>query len=134
MLPKTEMKIVPKDVFAKGSDVADLAPLADQTGADLTGRDRLVSNVIFSWVGHSVLSVAGFIMPRMIDRHLGQQMLGVWDFGWSLVSYFFMIEAGISGAVSRYVAKYRTVGDVAAVNRIVSSGSWSGRRNRSTAG
>ena len=53
---------------------------------DLTGRDRLVSNVLFSWGGNFVFIIAGFIMPRMIDRRLGQELLGIWDFAWSLVN------------------------------------------------
>lgn len=90
---------------------------------DLTGRDRLVSNVIFSWGAHFVFIIAGFILPRMIDHHLGQDLLGVWDFAWSLVSYFGLVSAGIGSSVNRYVARYRAVRDVTGVNRIVSSAS-----------
>ena len=96
---------------------------AERTGDDLTGRDRLVSNVIFVWAAHFVFIVAGFIMPRMIDRRLGQELLGVWDFAWSLVHYFELVQMGLSSSVNRYVARYRAVGDIAGVNRIVSSAS-----------
>ena len=88
---------------------------------DLTGRDRLLSNVLFSWGGHFVFIIAGFILPRMIDNNLGQDLLGVWDFSWSLVSYFSLVQAGIGSSVNRYVAKYRTVGDILGVNKVVSS-------------
>jgi len=97
---------------------------AEQDGRsqeDLTGRDRLVSNVVFNWAGHFVFIIAGFVMPRMIDRRLGQELLGVWDFAWSLVSYFQFVQAGISTSVNRYVAKYRIAGDIPALNGIVSS-------------
>src|SRR5437660_2502691 len=73
---------------------------------DLTGRERLVSNVLFTWAGQMVFFVAGFIMPRMIDHRLGQEVLGVWDFSWSLVSYFRFVELGITSSVNRHVAKY----------------------------
>jgi len=88
---------------------------------DLTGRDRLVANVIFNWGGHFVFIVAGFILPRMIDRRLGQELLGVWDFAWSLVSYFGLVAAGIASSVNRYVARYRLAGDISGVNAVVSS-------------
>jgi O-antigen/teichoic acid export membrane protein len=91
---------------------------------DLTGRDRLVSNVIFSWAAHFVFLVAGFILPRMIDHRLGQEMLGVWDFAWSLVSYFTIVQAGIGSSVNRYVARYQAAGDMTGVSRIVSSASF----------
>jgi O-antigen/teichoic acid export membrane protein len=90
---------------------------------DLTGRDRLVANVIFSWAAHLVFLVAGFIMPRMIDRRLGQELLGIWDFAWSLVSYFSLVQMGIVSGVNRYVANYRANSDIAGVNRVASSAS-----------
>ncbi|UCD49723.1 MAG: oligosaccharide flippase family protein [Phycisphaerales bacterium] len=92
-----------------------------QSAHDVTGRERLVSNVLFSWGAHFVFIVAGFIMPRMIDRRLGQDLLGVWDFAWSLISYFGLVQAGIGSSVNRYVARYRATGDMAGVNRVVSS-------------
>ncbi len=88
---------------------------------DLTGRDRLVSNVIFSFGGHLVFVVMGFMLPRTIDRSLGQELLGVWDFGWSIVSYFYFVQAGIGSSVSRYVAKHRAAGNTASVNVVVNS-------------
>jgi O-antigen/teichoic acid export membrane protein/peptidoglycan/xylan/chitin deacetylase (PgdA/CDA1 family) len=88
---------------------------------DMTGKDRLIGNVIFSWASHFVFIIAGFLIPRIIDQHLGQELLGVWDFGWSLVSYFSLVQAGIGSSVNRYVARYRAAGDITGVNRIVSS-------------
>ena len=88
---------------------------------DLTGKDRLVGNVIYSWLAHFVLIVSGFIMPRVIDHQLGQDLLGVWDFAWSLVSYFGLVQAGVGSSVNRYVARYRAASDIAGINRIVSS-------------
>jgi len=88
---------------------------------DLTGRSRIVRNVFASWVAHFVFVVAGFIMPRFLDRHLGQELLGVWDFGWSLVGYFGLVQVGIGSSVDPFVAKYRAVHDTAGLNRAVSS-------------
>lgn len=92
-----------------------------KTSEDLAGRDRLLRNVIFSWAAHFVFIVSGFIMPRMIDRRLGQELLGIWDFSWSLVSYFHLVQAGIASSVNRYVGRYRATGDLSGINRIVSS-------------
>ncbi|MHC4166761.1 MAG: oligosaccharide flippase family protein [Planctomycetota bacterium] len=92
-----------------------------EVDSDPAGRDRMVSNVLFSWGGHFVFIIAGFVMPRMIDRRLGKELLGIWDFAWSLVAYFHLVEAGISSSVNRYVARYRAAGDLTGVNSIVSS-------------
>jgi len=94
---------------------------AGAASVDLTGRDRMIGNVLASWSGHLVLIVAGFILPRMIDRRLGQDLLGVWDFAWSLIAYFSLVQAGIGSSVNRYVARYRALGDIDGVNRAVSS-------------
>lgn len=88
---------------------------------DLTGRSRLVSNVLFTWAGQLVYFVSGFIMPRLIDHKLGQDVLGVWDFSWSLVMYFRFVEMGLSGSVNRYVARHWGKQDIEGINRVVSS-------------
>ena len=89
---------------------------------DLTGRAQMTQNVIASWAGHLVFVIAGFILPRLIDRQIGQETLGVWDFGWSMVSYFGLVSGGVMGAVSRYVAGYRAAGDEKKVSMTVSTG------------
>ena len=88
---------------------------------DLTGRDRMVWNVLASWVGQLAFVLAGFVMPRMIDRYAGQAALGIWDFSWSLVSYFGLANLGVGSSVNRYVASYRAVNDTSGLNRAVTS-------------
>ena len=88
---------------------------------DLTGRERITWNVLSSWAGHSVFIAAGFILPRLIDERLGQQRLGVWDFAWSCVAYFGLVQGGVVSSINRYVARHRAAGDTAGVNRVVSS-------------
>lgn len=88
---------------------------------DLSGRDRMAWNVIASWIGQMVFVVAGFVMPRFMDRHIGQAALGVWDFGWSLVSYLSLAQGGIGSSVNRFVARHRAQSDQAGVNRAVAS-------------
>lgn len=88
---------------------------------DLTGRDRLVGNVLISWAGYFVFVVAGFVMPRLIDRQIGREALGVWDFAWSLIHYFGLLQAGVGTSVNRYVAKHRATHDVEGINRTAAS-------------
>jgi len=88
---------------------------------DSTGRDRMAWNVLATWGAHLVFIIAGFLMPRLIDRRLGQVSLGVWDFGWSMVSYFALAQVGVGSSVNRYVARFRAMGDVEGLRRTVSS-------------
>lgn len=89
---------------------------------DRTGRSRLVSNVSITWIGQMVYLATGFIMPRMIDHKLGQEVLGVWDFCWSLVAYSRFVDFGITTSVNRYVGRLWAQKDIAGINRVVSSG------------
>src|SRR5580658_1782565 len=88
---------------------------------DPTGRRQMAGNVLASWASQVIFIVAGFILPHLIDRSLGQARLGVWDFSWSLVSYFSLVQSGIIASVSRYVAGYLAVNDLKDVNRAVST-------------
>lgn len=93
----------------------------ERSGTTVTGVNRITRNVLASWLGYSVFVVGGFIMPRFIDREIGQHALGVWDFAWALVAYFGMVQADVVSAVSRYVARFAGVQDTEGVNRTVSS-------------
>ncbi len=92
-----------------------------QPAPDVSGRQQLVRNVLVSWLSQLVFIAAGFIMPRLIDHQLGQEMLGLWDFGWTIVAYFSLVQMGVVGSINRYVATHQATGDVAGVNRCVSS-------------
>ena len=81
----------------------------------------MARNVLSSWGGHVVFVLAGFVMPRLIDVRIGQVSLGLWDFSWSMVSYFGLAQVGVGSSVNRYVAKYRAANDVESLNRTVSS-------------
>jgi O-antigen/teichoic acid export membrane protein len=88
---------------------------------DFSGRDRMLRNVFTSWGAHLVFVVAGFVLPRVIDRSLGQEALGIWDFAWSITVYLLLTQLGIGSAVNRHVAMYRATDDYARLNGAVSS-------------
>jgi len=81
----------------------------------------MAANVLASWAGHLVFIASGFVMPRLIDGKIGQEALGVWDFAWSLISYFALVQGGVVSSVNRFVASYRAANDVDGVNRAVST-------------
>lgn len=88
---------------------------------DLSGRDRMFFNVLTSWGGYIIIVIIGFIIPRMIDRKIGQFSLGIWDFCWSLVNYLSYAGLGIGSSVNRYVAKYRAGQDTNSLCKAISS-------------
>ena len=60
-------------------------------------------------------------MPRLIDHKLGPEVLGVWDFSWSLVTYSRFVDMGVGSSVNRYVGRYWSQQDIQSINRVLSS-------------
>ncbi|MBX3707360.1 MAG: oligosaccharide flippase family protein [Pseudomonadales bacterium] len=90
---------------------------------DDSGRNRLAHNVFAGWLAHAVTIVIGFVMPRLILESVGPASLGVWDLGWSLVSYVALSGLGMAGAVTYLVARYRAEDDATQV-RITTATGW----------
>ena len=95
------------------------SPSPETSGAP--SQKHLFMNTVWSWVGQLVFIAGGFILPRSIDNMVGQEMLGVWDFAWSIVGSFHLLEFGVSSSVNRFVAKHLAEKDPVALNRTMSS-------------
>ncbi len=78
-------------------------------------------NIASNWAAQVVFMLAGFVLPRMIGDRAGAETLGLWDLGWSLVSYTMFLSMDIGGAVNRYVARYRARADWESLNTAVNS-------------
>ncbi len=78
-------------------------------------------NVVTNWIWYAIVVVHGFVVPRLINDYRGQELLGIWDWGWSLVLYVGLLSLGITSAVSRYTARYRAVEAWEDLNRAFSS-------------
>ncbi len=81
----------------------------------------IARNVAATWAYYVLVVVSGFILPRWIDDRQGADVLGVWDFAWSLASYLGLLSLGVVSAINRYVAKYRAIGDWDALNVMLNS-------------
>jgi len=92
-----------------------------QEEGDFAGRDRLARNVLTGWAAYFVIALFGFLSPRVMDRRLGQEAVGIWDFGWSLVTYLGLTAFGVGSSVNRNVARHRAAGDREGLSRVVSS-------------
>ncbi len=88
---------------------------------DHSGRERLTWNVLVSWLSQLITVGIGFIMPRLIHDQLGQVTLGVWDFGWAIVSYLSLVNFGIGSNSSKFVAEYRPNGQIRRLCEVMST-------------
>lgn len=94
----------------------DVAPPIE---APVVNPRQFGRNVGMNFAGHAVFIASGFILPRLINDHVGNVRLGIWDLGWSMVAYLNLLTLGITASTNRFVARYRTLGDWEALNRIV---------------
>lgn len=84
-------------------------------------RSGVARSVLANWVWYVFIVVTGFIVPRLIDRNQGRELLGVWDLSWSFVVYVEMLGISVGAAVSRYVARFRRVSDWERLNTTVNT-------------
>lgn len=96
-------------------------PAGGLPGAAAPRPRRLVRNVLSNWAFSLVELAVGFVLPRLISDRLGQELLGVWDVSWSLVFWVQWTSLGITGAVTRFVARYRALRDWEALNATVNT-------------
>lgn len=89
--------------------------MSGQLERDHSGRNRLYRNVFAGWVAHGIAVVIGFVMPRLIYEAVGPVTLGIWDLGWSLLSYIAYSGLGMAAGVTHFVARYRAEGNDAEV-------------------
>ncbi len=84
-------------------------------------QSRLITSVAGNWVWFGVVIASGFVLPRLIDEYQGSDVLGIWDFGWSMVVSVRWLHLGMAGALNRYVARYVTTAEWRSLNVFVNS-------------
>lgn len=71
-----------------------------KTGAPLS------VNIFSNLGGYAVSAAIAFLLSPVIIHGLGDARYGVWSLVADLIGYYGMLDAGIGGAVSHYVARY----------------------------
>src|SRR5262245_7916516 len=84
-------------------------------------RPGLGLSVVSNWLTFALTAAVGFALaPYMVSR-LGDTQYGLWVLVGSLVGYLGLLDLGVRGAVTRYVARHHGAGDDNAASRIVST-------------
>jgi O-antigen/teichoic acid export membrane protein len=82
---------------------------------------RAVRNVLSNWGAYIFAFIVNFFLAPYIVRRLGQTGYGVWTLMASLTGYLGLLDMGVRGAVTRYVARYHAVADHKEASRITST-------------
>ncbi|MGE0480109.1 MAG: lipopolysaccharide biosynthesis protein [Phycisphaerae bacterium] len=95
---------------------------AGPTGSSLSvGLGGVWKNALANIGGELVFVATGFLLPRLIADHIGKEMLGVWDFAWSLNAHFMLVGGGMMTSVGREVAALHVRRDWDGLSALVSS-------------
>jgi len=82
---------------------------------------RTIRNVIANWGGFAFSILVTFFLSPFVVRHLGNGAYGVWVLIGSLTGYLGLLDMGVRGAVTRYVAKFHAQADHQQANETASS-------------
>jgi O-antigen/teichoic acid export membrane protein len=85
-------------------------PLVVANGPSLPATEMptdFLRSIFANWTGEAVIVVSGFILPRLMSQGMGQEQLGIWDYGWSMRAYVALSGSALSSGAGHYVARYR---------------------------
>ncbi len=78
-------------------------------------------NVLSNWAGFLFASLVAFFLSPFVVRHLGNSAYGLWVLVGSLTGYLGLLDLGVRGAVTRYVAKFYAQANHKEASRVVSA-------------
>jgi O-antigen/teichoic acid export membrane protein len=81
-----------------------------------------IRSVLSNWSAFLFCSVVAFFVSPFVVRHLGDSGYGIWTLTLSVTGYLGLLDLGVRGAVTRYVAKFHAQGVDESASRVVSSG------------
>jgi O-antigen/teichoic acid export membrane protein len=84
-------------------------------------KSRTVRNVMSNWGAYFIAMAINFFMSPYVVGHLGNVGYGVWTLLLSLTGYLGLLDLGVRGAVTRYVAKFHTEADHSKASEVASS-------------
>lgn len=86
-----------------------------------TKKSRAVLNVASNWGAYVIAMAVNFFLSPYVVRHLGNTGYGVWTLTLSLTGYLGLLDLGVRGAVTRYVARFHSEANHEKSNEVASS-------------
>jgi O-antigen/teichoic acid export membrane protein len=85
------------------------------------GRARvLITGVFLNWTAFASAVIVSFFLSPFVVHHLGNAAYGVWILANSSISYMALLDLGMRGTVTHFVAKYHAQGEHLESSRTVS--------------
>src|SRR5712692_3971909 len=91
------------------------------SGKPRFGKPGIVRNVFSNWGSYVIAMAINFFLSPYLVHHLGNTGYGVWTLILSLTGYLGLLDLGVRGAVTRYLAKFHTEADHEKASHVASS-------------
>lgn len=72
---------------------------------------RILRNVFANWGGFVLTAAVNFLLAPFVVRHLGDTLYGISVLFLALTGYLGMLDLGVRGALTRYVARFHARGE-----------------------
>lgn len=87
----------------------------------MDSRKRLLLGAFTNWLAFAATLLASFFLSPYLIHKLGVAPYGVWIFIESILAYFTLFDLGVAACVVRFVARFRTTGELPQLNKLVSA-------------
>ena len=81
-------------------------------------------NTATNYLSTIVRMGTGVVLFRLLFQHLTREQFGYYSLLWSLFGYAILLDFGLGFSVQKTVAQKSTTGDIAAINRLVTTIFW----------
>jgi len=78
-------------------------------------------NVVANWVAFGFTASIAFAMSPFVLHSLGDTSYGIWVLLTTMVGYLGLLDLGVRGAVTRYVARYRATAEDVEAGKVASA-------------
>jgi len=85
---------------------------------------QLAKSIAGNWIAFAISASVAFFLSPFIVHHLGNIAYGIWTLVVSMISFMSLLDLGLRGAVTRFVARHHTQGDHLESSRAVSAAFW----------
>lgn len=96
-----------------------MSPVRKQSATG--GRAKALTNILTNWGAFAVSAVISFFLAPFVVHSLGNEAYGVWILLSSLVGYLGLLDLGVRGAVTKFVAAHHAAARHDAASRIASA-------------
>lgn len=84
-------------------------------------RSNLFLNMLSNWAALLVSVLVGFFLTSYIIGHLGKTGFGIWTLINAIISYYNVLDLGVSSALTRYVARDAGKKDFVSLNLTINT-------------